>query len=92
MRKLQRCSPIMTLIFHNLNMPLQTLAKKKDQESLHALLQFYPKSRWQDKLAILESLAFSENLDALPFLLECCLNESPSLRSAAAGAIFALYK
>ncbi|ETF37825.1 hypothetical protein CpecS_0516 [Chlamydia pecorum VR629] len=71
---------------------LADFGQKKDQESLHALLQFYPKSRWQDKLAILESLAFSENLDALPFLLECCLNESPSLRSAAAGAIFALYK
>nr|WP_236558943.1 HEAT repeat domain-containing protein [Chlamydia sp. 17-3921] len=71
---------------------LAEFCQKKDFESLQTLLNFFSKSRWQDKLAIIEGIAFSENFEALPFLLECCFKETPSLRSAAAGALFALYK
>ncbi|SPN73610.1 HEAT repeat [Chlamydia serpentis] len=71
---------------------LASLCQKKDRQSLEKVFELYIDSRWQDKLAILESVAFSENLDAIPFLLECCCNEAPSLQSAAAGALFAIFK
>ncbi|WP_434698674.1 HEAT repeat domain-containing protein [Chlamydia crocodili] len=71
---------------------LAMLCQKKNRESLHKAIDLYPKSRWQDKLAILEGIAFSENTEAVDFLLECCYHETPSLRSAAAGALFALFK
>lgn len=65
---------------------------EKNSESLHEAMQLYPESRWQDKLAILEGIAFSENTEGVDFLLECCYHEPPSLRCAAAGALFALFK
>ncbi|ACZ33465.1 conserved hypothetical protein [Chlamydia pneumoniae LPCoLN] len=71
---------------------LASLCQKKDQASLQRVSQLYNDSRWQDKLAILESVAFSENLHAVPFLLDCCHHEAPSLRSAAAGALFSIFK
>ncbi|MEF9496553.1 MULTISPECIES: HEAT repeat domain-containing protein [Chlamydia] len=71
---------------------LAALCQKKNNESLYKAKGLYPKSRWQDKLAILEGIAFSENTEAVDFLLECCYHETPSLRSAAAGALFALFK
>ncbi|WP_041462243.1 HEAT repeat domain-containing protein [Chlamydia caviae] len=71
---------------------LATLCQKKNSESLHTAIDLYPKSRWQDKLAILEGIAFSENTEAIDFLLECCYHETPSLRCAAAGVLFALFK
>ncbi len=71
---------------------LAALCKKKTNESLHEAIGLYPESRWQDKLAILEGVAFSENTEAIEFLLNCCYHETPSLRSAAAGALFALFK
>ncbi|ANH78279.1 HEAT repeat domain-containing protein [Candidatus Chlamydia sanziniae] len=71
---------------------LATLCQKKDRNSLQRVVALYSDSRWQDKLAILEGIAFSENIDAVSFLLDCCRQETPSLRSAAAGALFALFK
>ncbi len=71
---------------------LARLCQKKNSESLHQAIELYPESRWQDKLAILEGIAFSENLEGVDFLLECCSHETPSLRCAAAGALFALFK
>ncbi len=71
---------------------LAALCQKKDCASLQKVSELYNHSRWQDKLAILECVAFSENLDAVPFLLDCCHHEAPSLRSAAAGALFSIFK
>lgn len=71
---------------------LSTLCREKTPESLQQAMSFYPQSGWQDKLTILEAIAFSENLNAVEFLLECCYCETPSLRSAAAGALLALLK
>ncbi|WP_041468103.1 HEAT repeat domain-containing protein [Chlamydia felis] len=71
---------------------LATLCQKKNNESLRRAMELYPESRWQDKLAILEGIAFSENTEGVDFLLECCYHETPSLRCAAAGALFSLFK
>lgn len=71
---------------------LTSLAQRGDDQALYEAIDLYPVSRWQDKLALLEGIAFSENIKAVEFLLSCCQNEPPSLRSAAAGALFALFK
>ncbi|AQT77481.1 HEAT repeat domain-containing protein [Chlamydia gallinacea] len=71
---------------------LAVLCRKKTLKSLQHVISLYPKSGWQDKLTILEAIAFSENLNAIDFLLDCCYVETPSLRSAAAGALLALFK
>lgn len=71
---------------------LSILSQHKSHAALKHVLTLYPDSRWQDKLAILETIAYAENLDALPFLLTCCTQETPTLRSAAAGVLFALFK
>lgn len=71
---------------------LAALHQKKDDVSIQEAIHLYASSRWQDKLTILESIAFSENTTAIPFLLEHMFRESPSLQSALAGVIFALFK
>ncbi|WP_035392434.1 HEAT repeat domain-containing protein [Chlamydia ibidis] len=76
----------------NLETALANLCKKRDQDSLEKAIALYPNSQWHDKLAILEAVAFSENIESIDFLLNCCQYETPSLRSAAAGAIFAIFK
>ncbi|AHK62958.1 HEAT repeats family protein [Chlamydia avium 10DC88] len=71
---------------------LSVLCREKTSSSLQKAIGLYPKSSWQDKLTILEAIAFSENLNAIDFLIDCCYFETPSLRSAAAGALLALFK
>lgn len=71
---------------------LTALNQKRDDVSVQKAIQMYASSRWQDKLSILESLAFSENTSAVPFLIQQSFQEPPSLRSAMAGVLFALFK
>lgn len=71
---------------------LSFLQREGGEAGLHAVISLYPHSRWQDKLTILEAIAYSENRIATCFLRERCLQEAASLQSAAAGAVFALFK
>lgn len=70
---------------------LSSLGQRGESQAIQDAIELYTQSRWQDKLAILEALALSENLEATEFLLSCCQKELPSLRVAAAGALFALF-
>lgn len=71
---------------------LSSLQREGSEMGLDAVIRLYPNSRWQDKLTILEAISFSENREAAWFLRERCLQEAASLQSAAAGALFALFK
>ncbi|AID38182.1 membrane protein [Chlamydia muridarum] len=71
---------------------LFSLQREGEEAGLNAVMSLYPCSRWQDKLTILEAIACSENRIATRFLRERCLHEAASLQSAAAGALFALFK
>lgn len=75
-----------------LEQALFSLQREGEEAGLNAVINLYPQSRWQDKLTILEAIAYSENRKATCFLRGRCVQESASLQSAAAGALFALFK
>lgn len=71
---------------------LSSLSLKDNEAVFKKSIELYRKGGWQEKIAVLEALAVYGGKRSVPFLLSCCKESMPSVKTAAAGALFMVLK